>query len=100
MGDEIVCVIKKAKTLEASSTTTASSSLQKLKKGEISRAIVVRTKKEVMRKDGSFIKFDDNAAVMINKAGQPIGNRILGVVANECRQKKWMKIASLAPRVV
>ena len=59
-----------------------------------------RTKKEVLRKDGTYVKFDDNAAVMINKQGQPLGNRILGIIANECRQRKWAKISSLATRII
>ncbi|KAJ3223436.1 hypothetical protein HK099_001160 [Clydaea vesicula] len=101
VGDEIVCVVKKAKTAEASTKQATSSTLvSKLRKGEVCRAIIVRTKKETLRKDGTFIKFDDNAVVMINKQGQPLGNRILGVIASEVRQKRWAKIASLAPRVV
>lgn len=103
VGDEIVCVVKKARNMEASTPGSSSNALmaaQKLKKGQVARAVIVRTAKEIQRKDGSFVKFDSNAAVMINKQGQPLGNRIGGVVAAECRQKRWMKIASLAPRVV
>jgi large subunit ribosomal protein L14 len=62
--------------------------------------LVVRTTKEVKRLDGSFIKFDDNAVVMLNKQGQPLGNRVLGPIAQECREKGWSKVASLAPRLL
>jgi len=71
-----------------------------VKKGEVSRAVVVRTKKEVRRSDGSYIRFDENAAVLINDAGEPRGSRIFGPVARELRDRKYMKIVSLAPEVV
>jgi large subunit ribosomal protein L14 len=70
------------------------------KKGEIVKAVIVRTKKEVGRPDGSYIRFDDNAAVIINNQKEPIGTRIFGPVARELRDKKFMKIISLAPEVV
>ncbi|MEK6552082.1 MAG: 50S ribosomal protein L14, partial [Bacteroidota bacterium] len=70
-----------------------------VKKGEVSRAVVVRTKKEVRRKDGSYIRFDENAAVLLNPQGEPKGTRIFGPVARELRDKKFMKIISLAPEV-
>jgi len=70
------------------------------KKGEIVKAVIVRTKKEVGRPDGSYIRFDDNAAVIINNQNEPIGTRIFGPVARELRDKKYMKIISLAPEVV
>ncbi len=71
-----------------------------IKKGEISRAVIVRTKKETRRKDGSYIRFDENAAVLINEAGEPRGTRIFGPVARELREKQFMKIVSLAPEVL
>jgi large subunit ribosomal protein L14 len=64
------------------------------------RAVIVRTKKEVKRPDGSYIKFDDNSAVLINPQGEPIGTRIFGPVARELRAKRFMKIVSLAPEVL
>jgi len=71
-----------------------------VKKGEVSRAVVVRTKKEVRRKDGSYIRFDENAAVLLNPQGEPRGTRIFGPVARELRDKKFMKIIYLAPEVL
>jgi large subunit ribosomal protein L14 len=70
------------------------------KKGEVSRAVIVRTKKETMRKDGSFIRFDENAAVLLNTQGEPRGTRIFGPVARELRDRNYMKIISLAPEVL
>ena len=72
----------------------------KVKKGEVARAVIVRTKRELARPDGSFIKFDGNSAVLINKDNEPIGTRIFGPVARELRAKKFMKIISLAPEVL
>jgi large subunit ribosomal protein L14 len=72
----------------------------KVKKGDVMRAVVVRTVKETRRPDGSYIKFDDNSAVLINPAGDPIGTRIFGPVARELRAKRFMKIISLAPEVL
>ncbi|MEO5656084.1 MAG: 50S ribosomal protein L14 [Nitrospiria bacterium] len=71
-----------------------------VKKGDVVKAVVVRTAKEVRRDDGSYIKFDRNAAVLINPQGEPIGTRIFGPVARELRWKKFMKIISLAPEVL
>ncbi len=71
-----------------------------VKKGEVSRAVIVRTKKEVRRKDGSYIRFDENAAVLINAQNEPRGTRIFGPVARELREKQFMKIVSLAPEVL
>jgi large subunit ribosomal protein L14 len=70
------------------------------KKGEIVKAVIVRTKKEIRRVDGSYIRFDDNAAVVINNQNEPIGTRIFGPVAKELKEKKFMKIISLAPEVL
>lgn len=71
-----------------------------VKKGEVSRAVIVRTKKETRRKDGSYIRFDENAAVLINNENEPKGTRIFGPVARELREKQFMKIVSLAPEVL
>ncbi|MDA0310552.1 MAG: 50S ribosomal protein L14 [Gemmatimonadetes bacterium] len=71
-----------------------------IKKGEVIKAVVVRTAKETRRKDGTYIRFEDNAAVIINPQGEPRGTRIFGPVARELREKKYMKIVSLAPEVL
>ncbi len=88
LGDVIVVSIKEA--LPGS----------KVKKGETARAVVVRTKREYRRQDGSYIKFDDNSAVLINAQQEPVGTRIFGPVARELRGKRFMKIISLAPEVL
>ena len=88
IGDKIVVSVKSA--LSSSS----------MKKGTVSRAVVVRTKKEIRRKDGSYIRFEDNAAVLLNNNQQPIGTRIFGPVTRELRNEKFMKIVSLAPEVL
>jgi large subunit ribosomal protein L14 len=72
----------------------------KVKKGDLMKAVVVRTKKEIKRPDGSYIRFDDNSAVLINAQREPIGTRIFGPVARELRGKRFMKIISLAPEVL
>jgi large subunit ribosomal protein L14 len=71
-----------------------------VKKGDVSKAVVVRTKKEYRRKDGSYIRFDENAAVLINDADEPRGTRIFGPVARELRERQFMRIVSLAPEVL
>ena len=88
IGEIIVASVK-----EASVGGTA-------KKGEVVKAVVVRTKKEIRRSDGSYVRFDDNAAVIINNQNEPIGTRIFGPVAKELREKKFMNIISLAPEVL
>lgn len=88
LGDVIVVSIKEA--LPGS----------KVKKGETARAVVVRTKREYRRQDGSYIKFDDNSAVLINAQQEPVGTRIFGPVARELRDRNFMKIVSLAPEVL
>ena len=88
VGDIIICSVKEA--LPAS----------RVKKGDVVRAVIVRTSKEVPRPDGSYIRFDNNSAVVINPAGEPIGTRIFGPVARELRAKRFMKIVSLAPEVL
>ncbi len=70
-----------------------------IKQGKVVRAVVVRTRKEHRRKDGTYIRFDDNAAVLINEIGEPVGTRVFGPVARELREKKFAKIVSLAPEV-
>ena len=81
-------------------TVKSAMSSSNLKKGTVSRAVVVRTKKEVRRKDGSYIRFEDNAAVLLNPNDEPRGTRIFGPVARELREKQFMKIVSLAPEVL
>ena len=71
-----------------------------VKKGDVTRAVVVRTRKEVRRNDGSYIRFDDNAAVLLTEAGEPRGTRIFGPVARELRESGYMKIVSMAPEVM
>ena len=88
VGDLIVVTVKQA--IPSSS----------VKKGEVSTAVVVRTKKEIRRKDGSYIRFDENAAVLLNAQGEPRGTRIFGPVARELREKKHMRIVSMAPEVL
>lgn len=88
VGDTIVVAVKSA------------ISSSNLKKGAVSKAVVVRTTKEVRRKDGSYIRFEDNAAVLLNNNNEPRGTRIFGPVARELREKQFMKIVSLAPEVL
>jgi large subunit ribosomal protein L14 len=88
IGDKIVVTVKNA--LPSGN----------IKKGTVSKAVVVRTKKERRRPDGSYIRFDDNAVVLLNNAGEMIGTRIFGPVARELREKQYMKIVSLAPEVL
>jgi large subunit ribosomal protein L14 len=72
----------------------------KIKKGEVVRGVVVRTRKEIRRRDGSYIRFSDNAMVVIDRQGEPIGTRVFGPVARELRERRFMKIISLAPEVI
>ncbi|HEY2731639.1 MAG TPA: 50S ribosomal protein L14 [Polyangia bacterium] len=72
----------------------------KVKKGDVAKAVIVRTKKEVSRQDGSYIRFDTNSAVLVDKDNEPVGTRIFGPVARELRAKRFMKIISLAPEVL
>ena len=88
LGDEITVTVKKAIPGGV------------IKKGEISKAVIVRTKKEMRRKDGSYIRFDENAAVLIDGQKEPKGTRVFGPVARELREKRYMKILSLAPEVI
>ena len=88
IGDNIVVSVK-----DATPNGTA-------KKGQVSTAVVVRTKKEIRRPDGSYIRFDENACVLLDPAGEMLGTRVFGPVARELREKKFMKIISLAPEVL
>lgn len=88
IGDVIVAAVR-----EATPNGT-------IKKGDVVKAVIVRTKKEIRRKDGSYVRFDDNAAVVIDANGDPKGTRIFGPVARELRERKYMRIVSLAPEVV
>ncbi|UBM59757.1 50S ribosomal protein L14 [Marinilongibacter aquaticus] len=88
IGDKVVVTVKQA--LSSSS----------MKKGTVSRAVVVRTKKEVRRRDGSYIRFEENAVVLLNNNDEPRGTRIFGPVARELREKQFLKIVSLAPEVL
>ncbi|MGW8122898.1 50S ribosomal protein L14 [Roseivirga echinicomitans] len=88
VGDKIVVSVK------------AAHSSSNLKKGTVTKAVIVRTKKAVRRKDGSYIRFEDNAAVLLNQNDEPRGTRMFGPVARELREKQFMKIVSLAPEVL
>lgn len=88
LGDKIVVTVKSA--LPSGN----------VKKGQVTKAVIVRTKKEIRRQDGSYIRFDDNAVVLLNAAGEMRGTRIFGPVARELRDKQYMKIVSLAPEVL
>ncbi len=88
VGDRIIVSVKKA--LPSGN----------IKKGTVAKAVVVRTSKEIRRSDGSYIRFDDNAVVLLNNAGEMIGTRIFGPVSRELREKQYMKIVSLAPEVL
>lgn len=88
VGDTIVVAIK-----EALPTSN-------IKAGSVARAVVVRTRKEIRRRDGSYIRFDDNAAVIVNVAGEPVATRVFGPVARELRDRKFNRIVSLAPEVL
>ena len=82
---------------EAGGGSTGVGITNKVRRGDIRHAVVVRARKETLRKDGSLIRFDDNACVLINKTGDPIGTRLTSVVGAELRDKQWSKILSLAP---
>ncbi|HDO06694.1 MAG TPA: 50S ribosomal protein L14 [Bacteroidetes bacterium] len=88
VGDQIVVTVKHAMPSG------------NVKKGAVAKAVMVRTKKEIRRNDGSYIRFDDNACVLLNSAGEMMGTRIFGPVARELREKQYMKIVSLAPEVL
>jgi len=83
-----------------SATVKVASPDGQIKKGQVVKAVIVRVKKEFRRKDGTYIRFDENAAVIINAQGEPVGTRVFGPIARELRDKKFMKIVSLAPEVL
>ncbi|KAJ5234665.1 54S ribosomal protein L38 [Penicillium citrinum] len=95
IGDRIVVVVQKQRAAgsEGSGTTLAN----KVRRGDIRHAVIVRVKKEMQRIDGTVVRFGDNACVLVNKSGDPIGTRMNGVVGQELRDKQWSKILSLAP---
>ncbi|MGC8763180.1 MAG: 50S ribosomal protein L14 [Acidobacteriota bacterium] len=88
LGDVITCSVKEAAPQSA------------IKKGKVVKAVIVRCVKETRRRDGSYIRFDNNAAVLVDDKGEPVGTRVFGPVARELREKRFMKIVSLAPEVI
>ncbi|GBB99107.1 hypothetical protein RclHR1_03410020 [Rhizophagus clarus] len=106
IGDPITVVIKKARPISQTASTTSPSAASnpaaklQIRKGEVKKALIVRTRKEMRRPDGRYIKFDDNACILLNNKQEPLGTRVLGVVGAELRNKKWGKVISLASRVV
>lgn len=97
-GDRIIVVVQKQRSFGPETPGGSSLSIaNKVRRGDIRHAVVVRARKEGQRKDGSLIRFDDNACVLINKNGDPIGTRLSSIVGAELRDKKWSKILSLAP---
>jgi len=110
IGDRIIVVVQKQRSFGPESGggrgggggsggggSVSTSAANKVRRGDIRHAVVVRTAKKLQRPDGSVVKFDDNACVLINKSGDPIGTRLNGIVGSELRDKKWSKILSLAP---
>jgi ribosomal protein L14 len=97
VGDEIVVVVQRARPI--SQTALASNTAVKVRRGDVRRAVIVRTKKEERRPDGRYIRFDDNAAVLLNNKKELLGTRINGVVSADLRLRGWSKIASIAPKV-
>lgn len=98
VGDEIVVVIQKARPINAQ--ITGASASNRVKKGDICHAVVVRTKQSQLRPDGTSIRFDDNACVLINKNKEPIGTRISSVVSRELKEKNYNKIIAMAPKAI
>ncbi|THY29867.1 hypothetical protein D6C92_01544 [Aureobasidium pullulans] len=100
IGDRIIVVVQKQRNFGPESGPGGSVSISaanKVRRGDIRHAVVVRTAKKYQRSDGSVVKFDDNACVLINKGGEPIGSRLNGIVGSELRNMQWSKILSLAP---
>ena len=95
VGDEIVCVVKRARPISGQ----VSANITKVRQGDVRRAVIVRTRKPVRRPDGRLVRFDDNAAVLLNNKREMLGTRIGGVVSADLRMKGWGKIVSLAPKV-
>ncbi|GAA6019703.1 hypothetical protein JCM10207_009235 [Rhodosporidiobolus poonsookiae] len=102
IGDEIVVVVKRARPnpLTGPGASSGAGGAPKVRRGDVRRAVVVRTKYPTRRPDGRYVRFDDNAAVLVNNKKEMVGNRIGGVVAAELRARGWGKIVSLAPKVV
>ena len=96
-GDRIVAVVKEQR---GSLTPGLLSVANKVKRGDIRHAVIVRTKAPIQRRDGSVVRFDDNACVLLDKSGDPIGTRIMGSVGQELKKKNWSKILSMAPMQV
>lgn len=108
VGDEIVCVIKKATPIPqlssgsgtAMTAAAAAQAANRANRGDVKRAVVCRVRKEFRRMDGTYVRFDDNACVLLNNKKEPLGNRIQGPIAHEVRMKKFAKVASLAPKLI
>jgi len=100
IGDSIAVVVQKARPIAQIVGRSANTATTKVRRGDMRHALVVRTKKETQRPDGKTVRFDDNACVLINDKGEPLGTRVLGIVALELRNRGFAKIASLAPKVV
>ncbi|KAH9995897.1 ribosomal protein L14b/L23e [Russula compacta] len=107
VGDEIVCVVKRARPISHATNgrgggggAQAVSNALKVRRGDVRRAVIVRCRKPVRRPDGRWVRFDDNAAVLLNNKREMLGTRIGGVVSADLRMKGWGKIVSLAPKVV
>ncbi|KAK9449852.1 mitochondrial 54S ribosomal protein uL14m [Limtongia smithiae] len=96
VGDKIVVVVQQLRNARLLAQTSATNRVQR---GDVRHAVIVRTKKEFMRKDGTVVRFDDNACVLVNQQNEPVGSRVMGVVAREV-QRKYAKIVSLAPKVI
>ncbi|KAF2763272.1 50S ribosomal protein L14 [Pseudovirgaria hyperparasitica] len=96
IGDRIIVVVQEQRNYKADKQGS-SNAPHKVKRGDIRHAVVVRTKKKLQRPDGSVVRFDDNACILINKAAEPIGSRATGVVGRELAKTRWSKILSLAP---
>jgi ribosomal protein L14 len=105
VGDEIVCIVKRARPINPGPGTGAGAGAQavsnalKVRRGDVRRAVIVRSRKPVRRPDGRMVRFDDNAAVLLNNKREMLGTRIGGVVSADLRMKGWGKIVSLAPKV-
>ncbi|KAJ1984398.1 54S ribosomal protein L38, mitochondrial [Dimargaris verticillata] len=98
VGDEIVVAVKKARPISDSALPSLIAS--RIRKGDVRRALIVRTKSPLARPDGRSIRFDDNACVLLNNQKQPLGTRILGLVSEDVKAKGWAKVVSLAPKIV
>lgn len=98
-GDEVVCVVRKTRPYSATKSNSIAATVAKLRKGDVRRAVIVRTRKEIARPDGRVIAFGDNAGVLLNAKKEMIGTRVNGVIAQEVRNAGWTKIAALATKV-